>query len=83
MSEQEIRRRFGCYLRYVREQKRLTGTELGTRLNLSQQQVSRYEQGLTTVNLLMMRKMVHALDLQWDELIHQVIYAESPSWLSW
>ncbi|HHR6019951.1 TPA: helix-turn-helix domain-containing protein [Providencia alcalifaciens] len=81
MGEKEIRRRFGCYLRYAREQKRLTGSELGRRLNVSQQQISRYERGITTVNLLMMSKIVHVLDLRWDELIHQIIHAESPPWL--
>lgn len=83
MGAQEIRCRFGAYLRYVREQKRLSGSELAKRLNVSQQQVSRYENGVTTVNLLMMSKMVHALDLRWDELIHQVIHAESPIWMSY
>ncbi|HHR6132336.1 TPA: helix-turn-helix domain-containing protein [Providencia alcalifaciens] len=81
MSEQEMRNRLGLYIRYVREQKRLSGSELAKRLNVSQQQVSRYENGVTTVNLCMMNKMVHALDLRWDEFIHQIIHAESPFWL--
>ncbi len=77
-NEQEMLRRFGLYIRYAREQKRLSGSELARRLNVSQQQVSRYENGESTVNLLMMNKIVHALGLSWDELIRQVIHTEFP-----
>ncbi|HGN0870411.1 TPA: helix-turn-helix domain-containing protein [Providencia alcalifaciens] len=81
MKNREINIRFGMYVQYMRKHKGISGAEFARRLNVSQQQVSRYEKGVTTVNLLMMEKIINALELRWDEFIHQIIYAESPSWL--
>ncbi|MBO1928695.1 helix-turn-helix domain-containing protein [Providencia rettgeri] len=39
----EINKEIGQYLRGIRKERNLTGEELAKRLNISQQQISRYE----------------------------------------
>lgn len=52
----------GGYLRSSRKLKGMSGKELGEKVSLSQQQISRYERGINKFTLDMFIKMVKALD---------------------
>lgn len=50
------------YLKYVRQEKRLTQAELGRKLGLPQSHISRIEQGLTDPRLSTITDMARLLD---------------------
>lgn len=68
------------YIRYMRDKKKMTGYELGRHLNITQQQISRYERGVTVINVIMLNKIINTLDLCWHDFIQQVCYSKSPFW---
>ncbi|WP_249718690.1 helix-turn-helix domain-containing protein [Proteus faecis] len=62
MKETSIDISLGGYLRASRKLKGMTGKELGEKVSLSQQQISRYERGINKFTLDMFIKIVKALD---------------------
>ncbi|WP_272662681.1 helix-turn-helix domain-containing protein [Providencia sp. PROV111] len=71
--DRELCRRFGLFLRYIRGQRHLTGQQLAEQLMLSQQQISRYERGITVPTICMVNKMLHTLEVPWPIFIREVI----------
>lgn len=47
----------------------ITGKDLGVMLNISQQQVSRYENGITKITVTMLNDILNILDVSWEEFV--------------
>ncbi|MBQ0536703.1 helix-turn-helix domain-containing protein [Providencia huaxiensis] len=61
------------YLKSARIEKSLTGTELGKLLNLSQQQISRYENGQSAISIDSLHIYLRALGKDWLDYFRSVI----------
>ncbi|MFS3860886.1 helix-turn-helix domain-containing protein [Proteus mirabilis] len=61
-SKNELFYKMGSEIKRLRIKKGLTGAELGKLINLSQQQISRYERGLNCINMAKLLDILHALD---------------------
>lgn len=66
-------RDIGVFLRKSRHEKELTASELGRLVKLSQQQVSRYELGITTISVEMLNVFLIALDKNWSDFFFSVM----------
>ncbi|MGX4743123.1 helix-turn-helix domain-containing protein [Providencia rettgeri] len=66
----------GLFLRMARKDKNLTGRELAKLMNISQQQISRYERGVNSLRLGLLEQYLIVLDKNWRELFK---YIESGS----
>lgn len=64
-----------CWLVFERisKKKSLSATQLGHLVNLSQQQVSRYELGITTISIEMLNVFLIALDKNWLDFFFSVM----------
>lgn len=69
----EINKEIGQYLRGIRKERNLTGEELAKRLNISQQQISRYETGKTKLTFEMMDTILLIFNKSWRDLFNHVI----------
>ncbi|EKT58848.1 fimbrial operon regulator [Providencia rettgeri Dmel1] len=47
----------------------ITGKDLGAMLNVSQQQISRYENGVTNITVGMLNEILNILDVSWEEFL--------------
>lgn len=47
----------------------ITGKDLGVMLNISQQHVSRYENGITKITVTTLNDILNILDVSWEEFI--------------
>lgn len=72
-SKNSLRIDIGLFLRKSRINKSLTGLELGKLLNVSQQQISRYERGETGISIELLDLMLKALDKNWVGFFFSVI----------
>ena len=61
------------YLKSARIEKSLTGAELGKLINLSQQQISRYENGKSIVSIDSLDAYLSALGKDWQDYFNKVI----------
>ncbi|QIF56685.1 MULTISPECIES: helix-turn-helix domain-containing protein [unclassified Providencia] len=59
----------GNYLRKSRKEKNMTGKQLAELINISQQQVSRYETGTSSLSLDQLNEILTVLDKRWIEMI--------------
>lgn len=59
----------GIFLRKSRKEKNLTGKQLAKLMHVSQQQISRYETGKTSLTIDQLSHLLHLLDKNWVELI--------------
>lgn len=64
-----INSRLGGIIKSVRKGKGLTEKELAAKLNISQQQLSRYERGVNNFNLIRIIEVMNLLDIEPDILI--------------
>ncbi|EPL9571912.1 helix-turn-helix domain-containing protein [Providencia vermicola] len=67
----------GKYLKSARVEKSLTGSELGGLLNLSQQQISRYENGLSAISIVQLHAYLGVLGKDWLDYFKSVILIRS------
>ncbi|HGN1704429.1 TPA: helix-turn-helix domain-containing protein [Providencia rettgeri] len=58
----------GSYLKHRRKAVGLTGAQLASRLNISQQQVSRYERGKNSITIQFLMEILQALELQKNDV---------------
>lgn len=68
MKKNILSSRVGCFLRKARKDKNLTGKDIAKLINVSQQQVSRYETGMTSLTLDQLDQYLLVLDKKWIEL---------------
>ncbi|EOZ5676954.1 helix-turn-helix domain-containing protein [Morganella morganii] len=59
----------GSLLRSARVKNGLAGRELATLLNVSQQQISRYERGITSIDMVKLFQVLLALNMKSDEVM--------------
>ncbi|HHN8583816.1 TPA: helix-turn-helix domain-containing protein [Providencia rettgeri] len=59
----------GCMIRKIRKSKGITGSELASRLCLSQQQISRYELGVNKFTMDLLFDVCIVLDINFEQLI--------------
>ncbi|MBQ0342056.1 helix-turn-helix transcriptional regulator [Providencia rettgeri] len=59
----------GMELSHLRKEKGLSGSDLAKKLKISQQQISRYETGKTSLTIDQLSHLLRLLDKNWVELI--------------
>ncbi len=62
----------GKFLRKARKEKDMTGKQLAKLMHVSQQQISRYETGRTSLTLDQLSLLLTSLDKSWVELIQAI-----------
>ncbi|WP_275076610.1 helix-turn-helix domain-containing protein [Providencia rettgeri] len=62
-------KKIGCFIINKRKRMDITGRDLGVMLNVSQQQVSRYENGITNITVTMLNDILEILDVSWEEFL--------------
>lgn len=62
-------KKIGHFIKSKRKRMDITGKDLGVMLNISQQQVSRYESGITKVTVTMLNDILNILDVSWAEFV--------------
>ncbi|ENB9463746.1 helix-turn-helix domain-containing protein [Providencia sp. wls1943] len=70
---QDLNKKLGLFLRENRLKVNLTGKELGRLMHVSQQQVSRYEAGVTNLTISQLNQYLMVLGISWQDLIRNVI----------
>nr|WP_282561712.1 helix-turn-helix transcriptional regulator [Providencia rettgeri] len=73
LSSARFNRQVGVFLRGRRVALNLSGQQLGQILNLSQQQISRYERGTTSMTLYQLQVFMQALEFSWWDFFNGVI----------
>ncbi|EKT56095.1 helix-turn-helix domain-containing protein [Providencia burhodogranariea] len=73
INENSVVMRTAKYLRLSRVEKSLTGTDLGKLLNLSQQQISRYENGQSAISINSLEAYLKVLGKNWMDYFDSVI----------
>ncbi|HFF8521776.1 TPA: helix-turn-helix domain-containing protein [Providencia rettgeri] len=68
-----LRINIGDFIRKARKDKSLTAKELGNLVGVSQQQISRYELGITSMNFETLEVFIYVLDESWESFFHNVI----------
>ncbi|EPL9571904.1 MULTISPECIES: helix-turn-helix domain-containing protein [Providencia] len=72
MKSNLISSQVGMYLRKTRKEKNMTGKQLARLINVSQQQISRYETGCSSLSLEKLDEMLVVLDKRWIEMIYYI-----------
>lgn len=67
-----ISSRIGLFLRSARKEKKLTGKKLAKLMNVSQQQISRYETGITSITLDQLNELLIILDKSWFDAVSYI-----------
>ncbi|WP_042851492.1 helix-turn-helix domain-containing protein [Providencia rettgeri] len=62
-------KKIGYFIRNKRKGMDITGKDLGAMLNVSQQQISRYENGVTNITVGMLNEILNILDVSWEEFL--------------
>lgn len=73
INNDSLRKDIGEFIKNARKNKSLTGTQLGGLLNVSQQQVSRYERGKTSLTIDSLSEILTVLEMDWSDLFHKVM----------
>ncbi|WP_405471078.1 helix-turn-helix domain-containing protein (plasmid) [Morganella morganii] len=64
----------GLYIKKTRKEKGLSGRVLAQKIGISQQQLSRYENGTTKLTFETVNEILLAFNKQWFHLFNEVIY---------
>lgn len=72
-TEKNLREDIGSFIRKSRQEKALSASQLGELVKLSQQQISRYECGITNINVEMLNLFLTVLDKTWTDFLFSVI----------
>ncbi|MEI9747925.1 helix-turn-helix domain-containing protein [Moellerella wisconsensis] len=64
-----LNKKIGCFIKNKRKRMNITGKDLGVMLNISQQHVSRYENGITKITVTTLNDILNILDVSWEEFI--------------
>lgn len=62
----------GLFLKEIRKEKNITGKQLAKLINISQQQISRYETGASSLSLDQLNEILIVLDKRWIELVDYI-----------
>ncbi|HEM8292666.1 MULTISPECIES: helix-turn-helix transcriptional regulator [Providencia] len=72
-AKSSLNKDIGNFLRESRKDKSLTAKQFGCLVKLSQQQISRYELGVTTINVEMLDVFLTALGKTWSDFTFDVM----------
>lgn len=73
VNNDSLRKDIGEFIKHARKDKSLTGSQLGSLLNVSQQQISRYERGKTSLTIDSLSVILTILEKDWSDLFQEVI----------
>lgn len=76
-SKQALSLAIGQQVRLIRKARSMTGKELGEKLNVSQQQISRYERGICHIDVDTLIHLLHVLDTSIDRFFANVSFVLS------
>ncbi|GAB1438358.1 hypothetical protein MASR2M36_11040 [Providencia sp.] len=62
-------KQIGGFIKNKRNKLGITGKDFGVMLNVSQQQISRYENGITKITVTLLNDMLIILGTSWDEFL--------------
>ncbi|WP_244212951.1 helix-turn-helix domain-containing protein [Proteus hauseri] len=71
-----LRKNIGVYIKTARKNKSLSGKQLGDLLNLSQQQISRYENAVTSINIETLNVILIILEKDWFDFLDYIMKKE-------
>lgn len=71
-----LKKAIGEFIRESRSAKSLTGAEFGRLIHVSQQQISRYENGICSLNIETLDNILHVLGIDWQEFYRKVLNIE-------
>ncbi|MBQ0268124.1 helix-turn-helix domain-containing protein [Providencia huaxiensis] len=71
-DEENVNIKLGCLIKKLRKKKGISGAELAEKLNVSQQQVSRYERGTTKLSFEKLIELTIHLDLDLSKLKSEI-----------
>ncbi|HCI96902.1 helix-turn-helix domain-containing protein [Providencia huaxiensis] len=71
--DNQISTYFGAIIKQIRRECGMTGAELAKKLNVSQQQMSRYERGINKISVDMLFNLSIALNVPFEKLIKKVL----------
>lgn len=66
-------RKIGLFLKKCRYERSLSGSEVAGQIMVSQQQLSRYERGVSAVGLFQLDKILQAYGVSWDRFVSEAI----------
>ncbi|ATG14865.1 helix-turn-helix domain-containing protein [Providencia alcalifaciens] len=72
----KLNKKIGNFIRNARVSKGLSEKELASLISVSQQQVSRYERGVSTLSIQNILILLNALNIPFDEFSHKIIKPE-------
>ncbi|MEX6285780.1 helix-turn-helix domain-containing protein [Providencia hangzhouensis] len=78
--KKNFNKQLGLFLRKGRWNSGLTGRELGKLMNISQQQISRYEAGITSLTVCQLHHYLNVLNLSWFDFVLYVMESQSTDW---
>jgi transcriptional regulator with XRE-family HTH domain len=76
-DDNQIKVLAGFFLKRLRLQHRISEKELGILLNVSQQQISRYEKGVTSLTIVRVNQYLKVFGLNWNDFIEGLETEES------
>lgn len=76
-NENNINYLIGCFIRKARRARGMSGKEFSQKLNISHQQLSRYERGLTSFTLCKLILFLRALEKNINDLLTEIHWNEN------
>lgn len=70
----------GKVIKKTRKENGMTGSELARKMNISQQQMSRYERGINKISIDMLFKIAMILNIPFENVIKSIISEAKESW---
>lgn len=67
----------GRYIKKHRLKKGLSGSQLSDKLNISQQQISRYERGICSISIDKLDHVLKTLEVDWSDFFFSVMVEHS------
>lgn len=72
MLNNELNKIVSCYFKTMRKKNDITEKELARLLNISQQQVSRYENGKSQLTLTRLNQYLEIFGISWQSFINEI-----------
>lgn len=79
-EKENFNKSVGSFLKNNRNLSGLSGQEVSKLMRLSQQQISRYENGQSSLTVYQLSMYLKVLDLTWLDFVFSVIENEKPDW---
>lgn len=72
-NRKKLNSEIGMFIKMARINKGMTGRDLGDRIGVSQQQISRYERGDNNITLHILNLILNCIGVSWDDLVNEVL----------